>query len=77
MVYGMRKTTLYVPDSLKARISRIARLKGRSEAAVIRDALLAYVTKVESPSPRLPLFESGQPTLSEEVDELLSGFGEA
>jgi hypothetical protein len=28
------------------------------------------------PEPRLPLFESGQPDLSERVDELLAGFGE-
>jgi hypothetical protein len=31
---------------------------------------------VEPPSPRIPLFNSGQPDLAEQVDDALRGFGE-
>jgi hypothetical protein len=76
-MYGMVKTTLYLPEPLKDRISRIARAQRRSEAAVIREALEKYTDGQERPRPTLPLFESvGRPDLAERVDEILAeGFG--
>jgi hypothetical protein len=75
MVYGMRKTTLYLPDDLKRALGRVAKARGCSEADVVREALRAH-TQQEPVRPKLPLFKSGKPGLAERVDELLEGFGE-
>lgn len=72
----MVKTTLYLPDSLKARLERIARQEGRSEAEIVRVALEEYTAGRMRPRPRLPLFASGSPDLAERFDEHLEGFGE-
>jgi len=74
-VYGMRKTTLYLPDDLKAALERTAAAEEISEAELIRDAIRSRVT---SPRPRVPLTGSGlsRPDVAERADELLAGFGE-
>jgi Ribbon-helix-helix protein, copG family len=76
-MYGMRKTTVYLPDELKAAIERLAVRTRRSEAEVIRDALLRAVVDSAPPIPKLPLSSVGlgDPTLAERVDEALEGFG--
>jgi Arc/MetJ-type ribon-helix-helix transcriptional regulator len=74
-MYGMKKTTVYLPDELKADLERVAGAVGRSEAGLIRDALKALLDKQRSPRPKLPLFDSGDPTLAERVDEELAGRG--
>lgn len=72
----MVKTTVYLPEPLKQRISRVARAQRRSEAAVIREALESYTIDHERPRPTLPLFKSGRGDLAERVDEILAeGFG--
>jgi hypothetical protein len=68
----MRKTTLYLPDELKAAVEREARRQGVAEAEVIRRAVAA---SVERPAPRPGLFASDQPIASR-AEELLEGFGE-
>lgn len=71
----MFKSTIYLPEALKRRVERLAKRTGRSEAEVIREAL-ERLTGAEAPRPRGALFESGDPNLSERVDELLKkGFG--
>ena len=72
----MKKTTVYLPDDLKAALERAAAEKGKSEAELIRKAVEELVRGLERPRPRLPLFSSGDPTLAERVDEELRGFGE-
>jgi len=73
----MKKTTVYLPDELKAALERTAVAEGRSEAELIREAVRELTRKAEPPRPRLPLFSSGDPTLSERVDEELArGFGD-
>jgi len=67
-----RKTTVYLPDELKAAIEREARRRGSSEATVIRDALTAAMTR---PQPTVSGLFDGEP-FAERVDELLDGFGE-
>ncbi|MFZ6004996.1 MAG: CopG family transcriptional regulator [Actinomycetota bacterium] len=64
------KTTLYLPDDMKAAVERESRRRGCSEAQVIRDAISQAVQR---PVPRAALIE-GEP-FAERVDELLSGFG--
>lgn len=74
--YGMRKTTVYLDEGLKADLARIAQEEDRSEADLIREALREAVARRTAPRPRLPLFDSGpngDPTLAERVDEALAG----
>jgi hypothetical protein len=72
----MRRTTIYLPDELKAALERAAAAQGKSEAEVVRAALASATAEHAYPPPRVPLFESGDPTLAERVDEELSkGFG--
>lgn len=76
-MYGMKKTTIYLPEELKAELERLAGEVGKSEAELIRDAIKQLVRNATPPKPRLPLFESGDPTLAERVDkELAGGFGQ-
>jgi len=77
MMYGMRRTTVYLPDELKLALERTAAAQGKSEAEVLRSALAAATVEEAYPRPRVPLFDSGVPTLAERVDEeLAAGFGE-
>lgn len=77
MMPYMRKTTVYLPDALKARVELAARQRNLSEAELIRTAIDRFTRTSVRPEPRLPLFESiGEPDLAERVDELLvEGFG--
>ncbi len=65
-----RKTTLYLPDDLKAAVEREARRRGCAEAEVIRSAISQSLRR---PLPRAALIE-GEP-FAERADELLEGFG--
>jgi metal-responsive CopG/Arc/MetJ family transcriptional regulator len=75
-MYGMIKTTVYLPEGLKTRLARVAKSEGRSEAEVIRAALEQYTTRTR-PRPRLPLVAgNGVTNVAEHVDEVLAeGFG--
>ena len=68
----VQKTTVYLPDDLKAAVERTARERGVVEAEVIRLAIAAAVSR---PAARSGLFASDEP-LASRVDELLEGFGE-
>ena len=76
MMYGMQKTTVYIPKDVKRALGQAAAARGMSEAELIREALRAITSKAPPPRPRLPLFKSGKPGLAERVDEALQGFGE-
>jgi hypothetical protein len=71
----MRKTTIYLEDDMYRTLRRLADGSGRTQAQIIRDALLAY-TRGERRRPRSIGMGKGGPRLSERADELLSGFGE-
>ncbi|HEY3733628.1 MAG TPA: CopG family transcriptional regulator [Streptosporangiaceae bacterium] len=75
----MVKTTVYLPDDLKERLSEAARASGESEARIIRSALEGWLTAM-LPGPRSRLvgaIEFGDPDLPFKVDELLAGgFGQ-
>jgi hypothetical protein len=75
--YGMKKTTVYLPDELKKRLEEVARSTGKPEAVVIRDAISSATREAAGPRPRVPLMERGlgDPTIAENVDELLERFG--
>jgi plasmid stability protein len=76
-MYGMVRTTVYLPDELKQALKRTAAARGLSEAEVIRTALASATAGQAYPAPRLPLFRSSDEVLAERVDEeLAAGFGE-
>jgi plasmid stability protein len=70
----MEKTTLYLPDDLKAAVKQAAARHSVSEAEVIRRAIREAVGR-ERPRPRGGLFSTGRPT-ARQADELLTGFGD-
>lgn len=72
-MYGMEKTTVYMPKGLKISLRRAARATGTSEAALIRQAIEQMTREVPAPRPRLPLFTSGQSALADRVEDLLKG----
>lgn len=76
-MYGMQKTTVYIPEDVKQALSQVAAARGVSEAELIREALRLLTSQATPPKPRLPLFKSGKPRLAERLDEALSGFGES
>lgn len=76
-MYVIKRTTVYLPEDLKAELERVARECERSEADLIREGVALAVERASRPRPRFPLFASGQPgDYSRRVDELLAGMGE-
>jgi Arc/MetJ-type ribon-helix-helix transcriptional regulator len=73
----MHRTTVYLPDELKARLEQAAREERRSEAEILRGALEEALRRRERPTPRIPLVPTGlgRPDAAERVDDLLDGFG--
>jgi len=72
----MVKTTVYLPDELKAALERVARETDRSEADLIRDGIRLAVARQQPPSPTIGILVSADPTFAERVDEHLAGFGQ-
>jgi hypothetical protein len=70
----MRKTTLYLPEDLKARVKRAAAERGVSEAEIIRESIRVSVGGVR-PRARGGLYSSGKP-IARDAEEMLAGFGE-
>jgi hypothetical protein len=75
-MYGMHKTTIYLPDDIKRALGQVAAARGCTEAQLVREALLSLTRRASPPRPRLPLFKSKRPRLAERVDEALAGFGQ-
>jgi hypothetical protein len=75
-MYGMDKTTVYLPTHLKEALRRAARRQNTSEADLIRQGVALVTSRDEPPTARVPLFHSGQPDLATRVDDALRGFGE-
>jgi predicted DNA-binding protein len=58
-MYGMTKTTVYLPDDLKARLKQMSEEEGRSEAEIIREAIRATTERRRRARPRVPLTDKG------------------
>ena len=70
----MERTTVYLPLELKLSIKAVARRRGSSEAALIREALATYVAGEERSRPRPKSFgmiSSGE-VQSENLEEWLA-----
>jgi hypothetical protein len=75
MIYGMHRSTVYLPGELKEALRRTASETGMSEAELIREGV-RRVTRDNPPRPRVGVAESGTPDLAENADAHLDGFGE-
>jgi hypothetical protein len=75
-MYGVKRTTVYLPEELKRSLAIAAHEEKRTEADLIREGI-ERLLQSRRPDPRIPLFKSGNPDLAENVDRLLDGFGEA
>lgn len=64
---------MYLSGDIKAAVKRAARVRGTSEAEVIRESLRSAL-RADRPRPSIG-FLRGEPIASR-VDELLDGFGE-
>jgi ribbon-helix-helix CopG family protein len=71
----MTKTTVYLPLELKRALTKLARQRRCSEAELLREAVARLASEGEAPLPRLPLFRSTGPSIAEDVDRALEGFG--
>jgi hypothetical protein len=74
-MYAMLRTTVFLDEGLLRRVRQFARREGKSFAAVVREALAAYISGETRQTTRLPSvagrFASGRSDVSERVDELL------
>ncbi len=68
----MNKTTVYLPETLKRGVERLARQRACSEAEVIRQVIRDAISR---PEPR-PGIISGDSSWAERVDDYMVGFGE-
>lgn len=75
-MYGMERTTVYLPTELKRALELAAKLEGRSEADLIREGIATVTERHAVREPTFPLFDSGTGDLASRVDELMEGFGE-
>jgi hypothetical protein len=71
----MTKTTVYLPSDLKRALTKLARQRGCSEAELLREAVARLTDEAHAPAPRLPLFRSTGPSIAEDIDGALDGFG--
>ncbi|MPY83850.1 MAG: ribbon-helix-helix protein, CopG family [Actinophytocola sp.] len=70
----MEKTTVYLPDDLKAAVKRASQQRGVSEAEIIRESIRSAVGG-ERPRPKGALYSGTEP-IARRAEELLTGFGE-
>jgi predicted transcriptional regulator len=75
-MWGVKRTTIYLPESLKKALESTATERGQTEAEVIRTALRAELERTP-PRPRLPLIAQGlgDQEAAGRVEELLQNFG--
>ncbi|MGO8957051.1 MAG: ribbon-helix-helix protein, CopG family [Streptosporangiaceae bacterium] len=75
----MVKTSVYLPDELKERLSEASRVSGESEATIIRSALEQRLADMLRPrrSQNWGTVDFGDAELADKADEILAaGFGQ-
>jgi predicted transcriptional regulator len=70
------KTTIYLPDELKAALERVAAETGRSEADLIREGIRLQIERQQPPPPTIGIMVSDDPEFARHVDEHLAEFGQ-
>ena len=73
----MDKTTLYLDGADYRSLKRIAARQRRTPAALVREAVAAYVARhADTRAPKsVGAFDSGRGDLSERAEQLLAGMG--
>ena len=70
----MKRTTIFVPETLERDLQLCARRQGKSAAALVREAVADYISRTR-PVGRLPAFtgafDSGRSDIAERHEELL------
>ena len=66
----MTRTTVHLPNDLKAALKRAAAATGNSQAALIREAIVRITGNAAAPRPKLPLFDSRAPDLADQPTAL-------
>ena len=74
----MKRTTVYLDDHTVERLQRLSEASGKTQAAVIREAIAIYSTSRGSRRPprSVGMGASGDGDVSERAEDLLQGFGE-
>jgi ribbon-helix-helix CopG family protein len=70
------KTTVYLPDDVKAALGREAARTNTSEADLIRTAITRLLGLGARPRPRFGQYEGASLTVEEMDEALAQGFGE-
>lgn len=74
-MYGVKRTTIYLPDDMKRAIEQEAFRRGITEAEVIREAVSQHV-RPKSRNLQVAVFPEGfGEEIGTRVDELLEGMG--
>ncbi|MFZ4486444.1 MAG: CopG family transcriptional regulator [Candidatus Nanopelagicales bacterium] len=73
-MYVMKRTTVYLPDELKARLEAEAKRRGTTEAQIVREAVDKETRRLR-PRGGIILGESEGMT-ARNLDDYLEGFGE-
>ena len=72
----VHKTTIYLEDEVYEKIRQLAQASGRTQAAIIREALARLTTRGKRRPRSIGMGASGRSDLSDRADELLDGLGE-
>jgi len=69
----MVKTTIYMEPSVALTLRHLASVQGRSQAEIIREAIVSYTSKsLGRPRPKgIGAYESGRSDVSERAEELM------
>jgi hypothetical protein len=71
-MYGVHRTTVYLPDDLRDQLALAAKEDRRSEAELIREGvervLRERALRSETPAPQVPLMDTGRPALGLALD---------
>ncbi len=70
-IYGVLKTTVYLPELLDSRLTAEALATGVSKAELIRQAVVKLLDESERPrmDDTLPIFRSGRAMTAEQMDD--------
>ena len=76
----MKKTSVYLDDEHAARLRRAAEAEGRSQAEILRDAIMLYMSRGNQPPRRFAMagivaVDLGRSVADIPEEELLEGFG--
>ena len=69
-IWHMKRTTIFLPESLERQLQQFAKHHGRPVAAVVREALTKHLEAHQVPFRMPQTFDNGETDVSERVDEL-------